>query len=93
MIVRTRNLNAALKPNEDHEVTTVQPMDGTGALTLFKMKLGVVSYSSEAALLAEIEYVPISTQGTPQYLVARFLAEYRRSQRKPTGLVLSLIHI
>lgn len=71
-------------------------MDEAGALALFKMKLGIASYSSEAAASpAEIEHVSISTaqapayisQSTPQYLVVRFLAEYRRSQRKPTGLI------
>ncbi|OAL56144.1 putative kinesin [Pyrenochaeta sp. DS3sAY3a] len=97
ILVTTRNDEAALKLVERRrDVIAVKPMDKPSAVALFKKKLGTWGNSSAVAELAVVlEYMPLAivqaaayiSQRVPRYSVAKYLDEYRKSERKRTSLL------
>jgi hypothetical protein len=96
ILVTTRNKEAALKLVEQRNVITVEPMDKAGAVVLFEKKLGTQGDSREVAeLAAALEYMPLAIvqsaayilQRAPRYSVAKYVDEYRKSERKRTSLL------
>jgi tetratricopeptide (TPR) repeat protein len=96
ILVTARNDEAALKLVERRDIVTVGPMDQPGAVTLFEKKLGILDDSSKVAELAAVlEYMPLAivqaaayiSQRESRYSVAKYLDEYRKSERKRTSLL------
>ncbi|KAF2032530.1 TPR-like protein [Setomelanomma holmii] len=96
IIVTTRHEAAALKLVERRDIVRVKPMDEAEGLALFKKKLGLQGNNSGVAELAAVlEYMPLAIvqaaayilQRAPQYSVAKYLDEYRKSERKRTSLL------
>jgi hypothetical protein len=97
ILVRTRNKDTALRLVERHnDIVSVDPMDEAQALALFKKKLGAQGDKSDVAeLAAALEYMPLAivqaaayiSQRAPRYLVAKYLEEFRKSERKRTSLL------
>lgn len=91
ILITARNDEAATRLVERRDIVTVEPMDEPGAVTLFEKKLGTLGDSNRAAELAAVlEYMPlaivqaaayISTRAL-RYSVAKYLGEYRKSERK-----------
>ncbi|KAK7182331.1 kinesin light chain [Paraphaeosphaeria sporulosa] len=96
ILVTTRNKEAALRLVEQRDIVSVKPMDEAHALALFKKKLGVQGDNSDAAeLVAALEYMPLAivqaaayiSQRAPQHSVAKYLEEFRKSERKRSSLL------
>jgi tetratricopeptide (TPR) repeat protein len=99
ILVTTRNKEAALKLVDQRDVVLVEPMDKVQALTLFKKKLGAQGNSSDsddiAELVAALDYMPLAIvqaaayilQRAPRYSVAKYLREFRKSERKRSSLL------
>jgi hypothetical protein len=97
ILVTTRNMEAALELVDDrNNVIAVEPMDKPSALTLLERKLEAPGDSSEIAeLVAVLEYMPLAivqaaayiSNYLPRYSVAKYLDEYRKSERKRTSLL------
>jgi hypothetical protein len=96
ILVTARNHEAALKLVERRDIVTVGPMDQRGAVMLFEKKLGTLDDSSRVAELAAVlEYMPLAivqaaafiSQRAPLCSVAKYLDEYRKSERKRTSLL------
>ncbi|KAF9730175.1 hypothetical protein PMIN04_012728 [Paraphaeosphaeria minitans] len=97
ILVTTRNREAALELVDDrNDVITVGPMDKPSALRLLEKKLKTLSDSSEITkLVAILEYMPLAivqaaayiSNHLPQYSVAKYLDDYKRSERKRTSLL------
>lgn len=71
-------------------------MDEPSALALLEKKLGMQADDSKTTeLAATLEYMPLAIvqaaafilQMVPRYLVARYLDDYRKSERKRTSLL------
>jgi hypothetical protein len=95
ILVTTRNKEAALKLVEQCDIVLVEPMDEAQALALFEKKLGAQGDSGDVAeLAAALEYMPLAivqaaayiSRRASRYSVAKYLDEYRRSERKRTSL-------
>jgi tetratricopeptide (TPR) repeat protein len=96
ILVTTRNKEAALSLVEQPDILTVEPMDKSQAQALFKKKLGVQGRSSHAAeLAAALEFMPLAivqaaayvSQRAPRFTVAKYLEEFKKSERKRTSLL------
>ncbi|KAJ8118515.1 hypothetical protein OPT61_g523 [Boeremia exigua] len=97
VLVTTRNMEAALELVDDRDhIIAVEPMDKVNALALLEKKLEAPSNSSEVAeLVAVLEYMPLAivqaaayiSNHLPRYSVAKYLDEYRKSERKRTSLL------
>src|SRR5690242_17511122 len=96
ILVTTRNKEAALKLVERHDVIAIAPMDKAGAVALLEKKLGTLGDSSDVAELAvTLEYMPLAivqaaayiSERAPRYSAARYVDEYKKSERKRTGLL------
>ncbi|KAF1975419.1 putative kinesin [Bimuria novae-zelandiae CBS 107.79] len=96
ILVTTRNEEAALKLVERRDIVRVEPMDEAEGLALFKKKLGPQGNNSDVAeLAATLEYMPLAIvqaaayilQRGPRCSVAKYLDEYRKSERKRTSLL------
>jgi hypothetical protein len=96
ILVTTRNKEAALKLVEPRDVVSVEPMDETQALALFGKKLEAQGDNSNVAELAAVlEYMPLAivqaaayiSQRAPLYSVAKYLEEFRKSERKRLRLL------
>jgi hypothetical protein len=96
ILVTTRNEEAALKLVERRDIVHVEPIDKAEGLALFEKKLGPQGNNSDAAkLAAELEYMPLAIvqaaayilQRAPRCSVAKYLDEYRKSERKRTSLL------
>jgi hypothetical protein len=97
ILVTTRNMEAALELVDDrNDVIAVEPMDKPSALTLLERKLEAPGDSSEIAeLVTVLEYMPLAivqaaayiSNYLPRYSVAKYLEEYRKSERKRTSLL------
>ncbi|KAF2826856.1 TPR-like protein [Ophiobolus disseminans] len=78
------------------DIVSVEPMDEAQALVLFKKKLGAQGDNSNIAkLAAALEYMPLAIvqaaayilQRAPRHSVAKYLEEFRRSERKRSSLL------
>ena len=96
ILVTTRNKEAALKLVNQRDVVSVDPMDEAQALALFEKKLGAQGDSGHVAeLAAALEYMPLAivqaaayiSQRAPRYPVAKYLDEFRKSERKRSSLL------
>ncbi|RAQ98612.1 TPR-like protein [Stemphylium lycopersici] len=96
VLVTTRNKEAARKLVEQRDIISVEPMDEAQALALFEKKLGAQEESGDVTkLAAALEYMPLAivqaaayiSQRAPQYPVAKYLDEYRKSERKRSSLL------
>ncbi|KAI1524482.1 kinesin [Pyrenophora tritici-repentis] len=96
ILVTTRNEEAALKLVEQRDIVRVEPMDEAEGLALFKKKLGSQGDNSDIAELAvALEYMPLAIvqaaayilERAPRCSVAKYLDEYRKSERKQTSLL------
>jgi hypothetical protein len=97
ILIMTRNEEAALKLVERRrDVITVEPMDKPSAVVLLKKKLGILNESSKVAeLAAALDYMPLAivqaaayiSHRAPRCSVAKYLDEYRKSERKRTDLL------
>lgn len=96
VVITTRNRQAALKLLEQRDIVEVEPMDEQSALALLNKKLGTqADHSRIAELAAALEYMPLAIvqaaayilQRSPRYSVARYLDDYRKSERKRTSLL------
>jgi tetratricopeptide (TPR) repeat protein len=96
ILVTTRNKEAALKLVQPRDIVNVDPMDEVQALALFEKKLGAQENSIDVAeLAATLEYMPLAivqaaayiSQRAPRYPVAKYLDEYRKSERKRSSLL------
>ena len=100
ILVTIRNKEAALKLVEQRDIIAVNSMDQVNAVALFGMKLRAQCSSQDgrsdvAELAAVLEYMPLAivqaaayiSQRSPRYSVARYLSEYRKSERKQTSLL------
>ncbi|KAI1663834.1 TPR-12 multi-domain protein [Pyrenophora tritici-repentis] len=96
ILVTTRNKEAALKLTEQRDIVSVKPMDEAEGLALFKKKLGSQGDNSDIAELAvALEYMPLAIvqaaayilERAPRCSVAKYLDEYRKSERKQTSLL------
>jgi hypothetical protein len=96
ILVTTRNKEAALKLVNQRDVVNVDPMDEAQALALFEKKLGAQGDSGDVAELATaLEYMPLAivqaaayiSQRAPRYPVAKYLEEFRKSERKRSSLL------
>ncbi|KAG9196760.1 hypothetical protein G6514_005522, partial [Epicoccum nigrum] len=96
VVVTTRNRQAALKLVEQRDIVEVEPMDEPSALALLKKKLGTQADDSKTAeLAAALEYMPLAIvqaaayilQRASRYSVAKYLDNYRKSERKRTSLL------
>jgi hypothetical protein len=96
ILITTWSKEAALKLVEPRDVIAVEPIDKASAVALFKKKLGAQGDSGEIAeLAAALKYMLLAImqaaayilQRAPQYLVAKYLDEYSKSERKRTSLL------
>jgi hypothetical protein len=96
ILVTTRNKEAARKLVEQRDIISVEPMDEAQALALFKKKLGAQGESGDVAVLAAaLEHMPLAivqaaayiSQRAPRYSVAKYLEEFRKSERKRSSLL------
>jgi hypothetical protein len=96
ILITTRNKEAALKLVEQRDVIAVEPIDKVSAVVLFEKKLGTLGDSREVAeLAAALECMPLAIvqaaayilQRAPRSLVAKYLDEYRKTERKRTSLL------
>ncbi|KAI8930738.1 hypothetical protein NX059_012346 [Plenodomus lindquistii] len=96
ILVTTRNKEAALKLVEQRDIISVEPMDEAQALALFDKKLEARGDSSDVdELAAVLEYMPLAIvqatayilQRGPRCSVAKYLDEYRKSERKRASLL------
>jgi len=96
ILVTTRNKAAALNLVNQRDVVNVDPMDEAQALALFEKKLGAQGDSGDVAELATaLEYMPLAivqaaayiSQRAPRYPVAKYLDEFRKSERKRSSLL------
>jgi tetratricopeptide (TPR) repeat protein len=96
ILVTTRNKEAALRLVEQRDIVSVEPMDEAQALALFKKKLGAQGDDSNVAeLAATLEYMPLAivqaaayvSQRAPRHSVAKYLEEFRKSERKRSSLL------
>jgi hypothetical protein len=94
ILVTTRNEEAALMLVEQRDIVRVEPMDKAEGLALFTKKLGAQGNNSDVAELATaLEYMPLAIvqaaayilQRAPRCSVAKYLDEYRKSERKRTS--------
>ncbi|KAF1934525.1 hypothetical protein EJ02DRAFT_390527, partial [Clathrospora elynae] len=96
ILVTTRNKEAALKLVEQRDIVSVEPMDKAEGIALFTKKLGPQGNNSDVAeLAAALEYMPLAIvqaaayilQRGPRCSVAKYLDEYRKSERNQTSLL------
>jgi hypothetical protein len=96
ILVTTRNEEAALMLVEQRDIVSIEPMDEAQALALFKKKLGAQGDNSDVAeLAAALEYMPLAivqaaayiSQRAPRHSVAKYLEEFRKSERKRSSLL------
>jgi tetratricopeptide (TPR) repeat protein len=96
ILITTRNGEAALRLVEQRDIVSVAPMDKAEALALLKKKLGAQGDTSDIAeLAAALEYMPLAivqaaafiSQRAPRYPVAKYLEDFRKSERKRSGLL------
>lgn len=96
ILVTTRNEGAALKLVEQCDIVSVEPMGEAQALALFDKKLGAHEGNSNVTeLAAELEYIPLAivqaaayiSQRAPLCSVAKYLEEFRKSERKRLRLL------
>jgi tetratricopeptide (TPR) repeat protein len=96
ILVTTRNKDAALRLVEQRDVISVEPMDEAQALALFGKKLVAQEDSDDlvelsAALgnlpLAIVQAAAYISRRAPLYTVAKYLEEFRKSERKRTRLL------
>jgi tetratricopeptide (TPR) repeat protein len=96
ILVTTRNEEAALKFVERRNIVRVRPMDEAEGLALFKKKLGSQDDNGDIAeLAAALEYMPLAIvqaaafilQRAPRHSVAKYLDEYKKSERKRASLL------
>jgi hypothetical protein len=92
----TRSREVALKLVEQNDIVVVEPMDEVHAIALFEKKLGMQSNSIDIAeLAAALEFMPLAivqaaahiSQRAPRCSVQQHLEEFRKSDRKKTGLL------
>jgi tetratricopeptide (TPR) repeat protein len=96
ILVTTRNAEAALKLVERRDIVHVEPMNEAEGLALFGKKLEAQDDNSNVAeLAAALAYMPLAIvqaaayilQRAPRCSVAKYLDEYRKSERKRTSLL------
>jgi tetratricopeptide (TPR) repeat protein len=96
ILVTTRNKEAALKLVEQCDIVSVEPMEKAEGIALFTKKLGPQGDNSDVAeLAAALEYMPLAIvqaaayilQRGPRCSVAKYLDEYRKSERRQTSLL------
>jgi hypothetical protein len=97
VLVTTRNMEAALELVDSRDIViTVEPMNKLSAITLLEKKLKAPGDSTEIAkLVAVLEYMPLAivqaaayiSYHLPRYSIAKYLDEYRKSERKRTCLL------
>jgi tetratricopeptide (TPR) repeat protein len=96
MLITSRNKEAALTLVEHRDIVSVEPMDRVQAVALFGKKLGLPGDDSDVAeLAAALEYMPLAivqaaayiAQRAPRCSVARYLDEFKKSERKRSSLL------
>ncbi|KAI8930725.1 hypothetical protein NX059_012334 [Plenodomus lindquistii] len=96
ILITTRNKEAALRLVEQRNIVSVEPMDEAQALALLKNKLRAQGDNSGIAeLTAALEYMPLAivqaaayiSQRAPRWSTAKYLEEFRKSERKRSSLV------
>ncbi|KAF1828098.1 hypothetical protein BDW02DRAFT_458068, partial [Decorospora gaudefroyi] len=96
ILITTRNKEAALKLVNQRDVVSVDAMDEAQALALFEKKLGAQGDGGDVAQLAvALEYMPLAivqaaayiSQRAHRYPVAKYLEEFRKSERKRSSLL------
>ncbi|KAH7096020.1 hypothetical protein FB567DRAFT_430684 [Paraphoma chrysanthemicola] len=96
IVITTRNEEAALKLVERRDIIAVEPMDKEQALALLQKKLEEQQSCSDlAGLAAALEYMPLAIvqaaayikQRAPRCSVAKYLDEFRKSERKRLSLL------
>ncbi|KAF1830994.1 hypothetical protein BDW02DRAFT_650223 [Decorospora gaudefroyi] len=96
ILVKTRSKEAALKLVEQRDVVNVDPMNEALALALFEKKLEAQGDSGDVTELAAVlEYMLLAivqaaayiSQRAPRCSVAKYLEEFRKSERKRLSLL------
>ncbi|OAL06354.1 TPR-like protein [Phaeosphaeriaceae sp. SRC1lsM3a] len=96
ILITTRNEGAARKLVEQRDIIVLEPMSEAQALVLLEKKLGPQEDCSNAAeLVVALDCMPLAivqaaayiVQRAPRYSVARYLDDYRKSERKRTSLL------
>ncbi|KAF2679262.1 hypothetical protein K458DRAFT_394168 [Lentithecium fluviatile CBS 122367] len=99
ILITTRNKEAALALVEYRDIVSVEPMDKVQAHALFEKKLGVQGVKgvngNVAELAAALEYMLLAivqaaayiSQRAPGCSVARYLEEFKKSERKRSSLL------
>jgi hypothetical protein len=100
ILVTTRNKEAALKLVELRDIIVVEPMDKSQAIKLCEKKLGAQDSSlynrtDAAKLAAALDYMPLAIvqavayilRRAPRCSMAKYVDEYRKSERKKTTLL------
>ncbi|KAF1828138.1 hypothetical protein BDW02DRAFT_603717, partial [Decorospora gaudefroyi] len=96
ILVTTRNKEAARKLVEQRDIICVEPMNKAEGRALFEKKLEAHKDNSNIAdLAAALEYMPLAIvqaaayilQRAPRCSVAKYLDEYRKSERKQISLL------
>ncbi|RYP50881.1 hypothetical protein DL769_010894 [Monosporascus sp. CRB-8-3] len=97
ILITTRDKELAFKLTGDHKnIIEVGPMDQDHALTLLATKSGSQYNKDEGTkLVEELEYMPLAISQAAAYIVQRaprtsvrkYLEEFRKSERKRSGLL------
>jgi hypothetical protein len=95
ILITSRSKEAAFKLVEKSDIIEVEPMDGAHAVALFKKKLGKPNSRDVAELVEALEYMPLAivqaaayiSQRAPRFSVTQYLQDFRKSDRKRTGLL------
>ena len=96
ILVTSRSQSIASKVVEAKDIVAVQPMALAQALALFEKKLGPLGQGDKTAELATaLEFMPLAivqaaayiSQRAPRYSARQYLEDFRKSDRKKTGLL------
>ena len=100
ILVTTRNKEAALKLVELRDIIVIEPINKSQAIKLCEKKLGAQGSSlynrtDAAELAAALDYMPLAIvqavayimRRAPRYSMAKYVDEYRKSERKKTTLL------
>ncbi|KAJ5813425.1 uncharacterized protein N7503_000175 [Penicillium pulvis] len=95
IIVTSRSEKVALKIVEYRDLVEIQPMDKSEGLELLLKKLKSDDNEDSQKLVEELEFMPLAIiqaagyirSRAPRYSVARYLAEFRKSDREATNLL------
>ncbi|KAF9764479.1 hypothetical protein IL306_002800, partial [Fusarium sp. DS 682] len=97
ILITTRNKDLALRLVDIHDqIHHIGPMTEPESLTLFQNRLGTLADASDTSeLVASLDFVPLAISQAAAYIqrrsprtsVAKYLADFRRSERKRVELL------